>query len=254
MARIGVPKAHGQRDGMKRTQFITAASVAGALAATRDVSLAAMADVPGGRDLVEPHSAFDASAFDATLGKKADIRQVWENLGFKPGVFNNIKNSLNGLQFGFGYAPASIAMATANHGPSSAYTYSDEIWSKYKIGEFFDLKDKAGAQITSNVFYARKSSMGGSTDPNNDASMYQDTSIAALQARGVVFLTCHTAVEEQSRALVKAGRAPAGMTGSDVAADILTHLVPGAFVVPSMVATVAVLQHKFGYTYITIQS
>lgn len=239
---------------MKRTQFITAASVAGALAATGDVSLAAMPDVPGGRDLVEPHSAFDASAFDATLGKKADIRQVWENLGFKPGVFNNIKNSLNGLQFGFGYAPGSIAMAIANHGPSSAYTYSDEVWSKYKIGEFFDLKDKAGAQITSNVFYARKSTTGGSTDPNDDASMYQDASIAALQARGVVFLTCHTAVEEQSRALVKAGRAPAGMTGSDVAADILTHLIPGAFVVPSMVATIAVLQHKFGYTYITVQT
>ena len=62
-------------------------------------------------------------------------------------------------------------------------------------------------------------------------------------------LTCHTAVEEQSRAIVKRGFAPAGMDGSQVAADILTHLIPGTIVVPSMVATVAVLQKRFGYAY-----
>ena len=39
------------------------------------------------------------------------------------------------------------------------------------------------------------------------------------------------------------------MTGPDVADDILTHLIPGAVVVPSMVATVAVLQAKYHYTY-----
>ncbi len=32
------------------------------------------------------------------------------------------------------------------------------------------------------------------------------------------------------------------MTATDVAGDILTHLIPGALVVPSMVATIAVLQ------------
>jgi len=45
------------------------------------------------------------------------------------------------------------------------------------------------------------------------------------------------------------------MDARDVAADILTHLIPpGAVVVPSMVATLAVLQKRFGYTYITVQS
>jgi intracellular sulfur oxidation DsrE/DsrF family protein len=41
------------------------------------------------------------------------------------------------------------------------------------------------------------------------------------------------------------------MTAGDVAGDILTHLIPGALVVPSMVATIAVLQNKYGYAYLT---
>ncbi len=67
-----------------------------------------------------------------------------------------------------------------------------------------------------------------------------------------MFLTCHTAVEEQARALVKGGNAPSGMSGADVADDILTHLIPGTHVVPSMVATVAVLQQRFHYSYVTL--
>jgi hypothetical protein len=130
---------------MKRNQFVAAASFAGATVfAGASAEAFAPTDVPGGRDLVEPHSAFDAKGFDAKLGRKAEIRQLWQNLAFKPSVFNNMKNSLNGLQFGFGYEQSSLLLVAANHGPSSAYTYTDQIWAKYGIGEFFELKDKSG--------------------------------------------------------------------------------------------------------------
>ncbi len=240
---------------MNRIRFLAKASAGAALATTGGRAVAAgLSDVPGGTDLVEARTAFDAAAFATRIGKKAEIRQVWENLALRPNVFNNIKNSLNGLQFSFGYAPDAIAMAVANHGPSSVYTFSDAIWTKYRIGDLLDVKDKAGDRISTNVFYPAKNGASASTDPNDEHGTYQDTGIAALQARGVVFLTCHTAVEEQARALVAAGHAPPGMSGSDVASDILTHLIPGAFVVPSMVATVAVMQQRFGYTYTTVQS
>jgi hypothetical protein len=36
-----------------------------------------------------------------------------------------------------------------------------------------------------------------------------------------------------------------------VADDILTHLIPGAVVVPSMVATIAVLQTQYRYSYLS---
>jgi hypothetical protein len=35
--------------------------------------------------------------------------------------------------------------------------------------------------------------------------------------------------------------------------EVLTHLVPGAVVVPSMGAAIAVLQIRFRYAYLTIQ-
>ncbi|MGB8519407.1 MAG: hypothetical protein WCD38_04525, partial [Candidatus Tumulicola sp.] len=65
-----------------------------------------------------------------------------------------------------------------------------------------------------------------------------------------IYLNCHTATEEQARGIVKKGFAPAGMSADDVADDMLTHLIPGALVVPAMVATIAVLQAKYRYTYI----
>jgi hypothetical protein len=65
-------------------------------------------------------------------------------------------------------------------------------------------------------------------------------------------MTCHTAVEEQARALVKAGNAPSDMSASQVADDILTHLIPGTHVVPSMMATIMVLQQKYHYGFQTL--
>jgi intracellular sulfur oxidation DsrE/DsrF family protein len=204
--------------------------------------------VPGGSQLVERRANFDESAFSAAVNR-GQIRLLWEQVAFHPQVFANVKNAINGLQFGFGYPAPEITMAMALHGPSSAYNYSDNIWSKYKIGDTFALKDAQGNPVTSNVFLTSAKPMT-SSDPDAEDSIYQDASIAGLQKRGVVFLTCHTAVEEQARAIVKKGAAPSGMTATAVADDILTHLIPGTHVVPSMVATIAVLQQRFRYAFI----
>lgn len=210
----------------------------------------AQESIPGGTHRVERRGDFDAEAFAALVGRPAQIRQLYEAVSFQPGVLGSVKNSFNGLQFGFGYAPASIAIVLAAHGPSASYAYSDEIWKRYRIGEFFKLTDAAGAPIVSNVFLARKASLDDAS-PNDEKGMYQDTSIEMLQKRGLIVLSCHTAVEEQARALVKNGFAPAGTSATDVANDILTHLIPGTIVVPAMVATLAVLQSTYHYTYIS---
>jgi intracellular sulfur oxidation DsrE/DsrF family protein len=234
---------------MNRSTFLTASATIAAASG----SVPALAQtVPGGTHFVERLSDFDEKAFAAAVGRPAQIRQAWEAVAFKPGAWNNLKNALNGLQFGFGYAPDAIATAWCGHGPSAAYVYSDYVWQKYHIGEFFGLKNDAGDTIASNVFLAKKNPSDPHVDPDDPAGFYQDTSIQALQSRGLLMLACHTAVEEQSRGIVKKGLAPAGMSASDVAADILTHLIPGAIVVPSMVAAIAVLQQNYHYTYITL--
>ncbi len=233
---------------MNRSAFLTAS--AGLAAATG--SVAAARAVPGGTHLVERRSDFDEAGFAAAVGRPARIRQLWQAVAFKPTIWNNVKNSFNGLQFGFGYSAGTVTMAFAGHGPSAAYGYTDYVWRKYRIGEFFDLRGADGTPLTSNSFVGKRAPGDAGADPDDARGMYQDTSIEMLQQRGLLYLTCHTAVEEQALGIVKKGLAPGGMTASDVADDILTHLISGAIVVPSMVATVAVLQATYGYTYITI--
>lgn len=231
---------------MNRGTFLASSA---SLAALATAPGAAAESVPGGTHLVERKADFDEAAFAKVVGRPADVRIVIEAIAFRPQVFANVKNALNGLQFGFGYAPGRIAIAFAPHGASSAFTYSDYVWDKYKIGDYFKLKDEKGNPITSNTFLAPATPPSASANPDDPASLYQDTSIQTLQKRGVIFMTCHTAVEEQSRGLVKAGNAPAGMSAPEVANDILTHLIPGTHVVPSMMATVMVLQQRFHYGF-----
>ena len=209
-------------------------------------------NVPGGTHLVERKTDFDNAAFDRVVGRSAEIRQIYEAVAFKPTLLNNVKNSFNGLQFGFGYSAGSIAIVLAPHGPSSVYAYTDYLWTKYRLGELYKLADSDGTPLTTNVFLAKRSAFDPNADPDNEKGMYQDTSVAMLQQRGLIVLTCHTAVEEQARQLVKKGFAPSGMAPSEVAADVLTHLIEGAIVVPSMVATIAVLQATYHYTYLTV--
>ncbi len=228
---------------MNRRGFLAASTVIAA-------SGAAPAEVvPGGTHLVERRADFDAATFERAVGRPAQMRQLYEAVAFRPAVLNNIKNSFNGLQFGFGYPPGTIAVVLAAHGPSAVYGYGDELWGKYRLGEFFKLTDMTGAPIASNIFLRKRATIDASADPDDPAGMYQDASIEMLQHRGLVVLICHTAVEEQARALVKGGFAPA--SASDVADDLLTHLIPGAIVVPAMVATIAVLQAEYHYTYLS---
>ena len=209
------------------------------------------ATIPGGTHRVERRADFDEAGFAAIVGRAAGIRQVYEATTFIPAVLGGIKNSFNGLQFGFGYAADDIAIALAGHGPSAAYGYADHVWQTYRIGEFLKIDDAAGKPMTSNQFLAARAPYDPNADPDDDRGMYQDASIAMLQRRGLIVLTCHTAVEEQARALVRQGFAPAGASAGDVAADILLNLIPGAIVVPSMVATLAVLQSRYRYAYLT---
>ncbi len=232
---------------MKRSAFIVSSSaLAVAGTATADAA------IPGGTALVERRADFDEAAFARIVGRPARIRQVVESVAFNPTTLNNVKNSFNGLQFGYGYAPDAIAVAMANHGSSTAYALSDAMWRKYRLAEFYKITAPNGTPLTANAYYPAKSAYDRHANPDDERGMYQDTSLEMLQRRGLIVLACHTAIEEQSRKLVAQGFAPSGATPKDVADDLLTHLIRGALVVPSMVATVAVLQARYHYTYLTL--
>ncbi len=205
--------------------------------------------------LVWKTSEWKLAEFEKLVTDPARIKQLYDVVHNGDGRFlNNIKNSFNGLQFGFGIPERQVKMAAALHGPANMLSYDDYVWQKYQIGEWLKVTDPAtGKPAVKNLFYNRKVGMKQESavkNPDDLNSIYQDTSMEALQSRGVQFLSCHTALEEQVPVLISRNKLP--QSPEDVVKDMLTHTLPGVLVVASMVAAIALLQAEGHYTYITV--
>lgn len=146
-----------------------------------------------GMQLVYRRSEWDLTAFDSLARGPARVKQLYDITAINNGNFlNNIKNSLNGLHFGFGVSTSEIQITAALHGPANLLNFDDFIWQKYKIGEWLKIDDpKTGRPAVRNVFFpsqAGKDLHYGSDDPDDERSRYQDKSLQGLQARGVQLL------------------------------------------------------------------
>jgi hypothetical protein len=205
--------------------------------------------------LVYTTSDWKTSEFEKVVKDPARIKQVYDVIPIGEGKFlNNIKNSLNGLHYGFGIPVEQIKIVAALHGPTNMLNYDDFIWNKYKIGAWLKVEDPETKQpAVKNPFFASKAGPElhySSQDPDSRASLFQDDSIQALQSRGVKFLSCHTATEEQVRALIKHSNLTE--QPEQIVKEMLAHTIPGVLVVASMVAAIALLQAEGHYTYITV--
>ena len=200
--------------------------------------------------LVYGHSDWKFADFDKLLRHPARAKQVYDIRPIGDGkFFNNIKNSVNGFHFGFGIPAEQIKIVAAMHGPSNMLNFDDSMWAKYRLGEWLLVLDPAtGKPATQNPYLAKATN--ASTNLNDRKSRYQDSSIQALQERGVQFLSCHTATEEQAPALVK--QLSLAMSADEVVQDLQAHTLPGVIIVPAMVAAVSLLQSEGHYTYITV--
>lgn len=200
--------------------------------------------------LIYQHADWDFKEFETLVNSPAKVKQVYDIRPVGEGKFlNNVKNSLNGFIYGFGIPSTEIKIAVALHGPSNAVAFDDSMWQKYRLGEFVEVNDPAtGKPATRNIFFP--SSGKGSDNLQDVSSKMQDHSVQALQHRGVKFLSCHTATEEQAVAMVK----KFSLTSSpeEVVKDLQAHVLPGVLIVPAMVATVALLQSEGHFTYITV--
>ncbi len=209
---------------------------------------------PARAQLVWKGSEWKLADFQALVNHPASVKQVYDVTQIGGGKFmNNIKNSLNGLRYGFDVPEDQIKVLAALHGPANMMNYNDSMWSKYKLGEWLKVTDpKTGQPAVRNIFFPAKQTVNAAAfaqDPDDPNSVYQDTSVQALQARGVRFLSCHTALEEQARILVR--RNHLTQSPEAVVEDLLANALPGVLVVASMVAAIALLQAHGHYTYIT---
>jgi len=208
----------------------------------------------GSAQLVYRKTDWKAEEFQDLLKAPARVKQLFEVTVVNDGKFlNNIKNSLNGLEFGFGIAPKQVQIVAALHGPPNMINFDDSMWSKYRIGEVFAVIDPStGQSAVRNIFYPSKFTKAPepTADPSDEKSGFQDKSVQGLQRRGVRFLSCHTATEEQARIIVSKLK----LTDEPevVVKDLQAHTVPSVLIVPAMVAAVALLQIDGHYSYVTV--
>ena len=230
---------------LSRRNFVEQAAVG--LAA-----LAAMGGKTAEAQLVYQRSDWNVKEFDELLRVPARAKQTYDITAINDGMFlNNIKNSLNGLHFGFGIPTTQIRILAGLHGPANLLNYDDYVWKKYRIGEWLKETDPdTGKPAVRNPYYPSKAAKNGSRDPNDENSIYQDASVQGLQARGVKFLSCHTALEEQARGLRRQWKLT--QTPEEIAKDMLAHVHSGVLVVASMVASMVLLQSEGHYTYLKV--
>jgi hypothetical protein len=142
------------------------------------------------------------------------------------------------------------------HGQANLLNYDDYVWEKYRIGAWLKINDPRTRQpAVRNPYYFSKftddaAHITAATDPNAETSPLQDTSMQGLQRRGVRFLSCHTALEEQVRQLIK--YYTLSEDSETIVRDMLAHTVPGVLVVASMVSAIALLQCEGEYSYVKI--
>ena len=209
--------------------------------------------VPSARaQLVWKSSQWKIEDFRKLVEDRARIKQLYDVTQIIQGKFlNNVKNSLNGLRFGFDIPERQIKIAVALHGPANMINYDDAIWAKYQVGEWLNVTDPSTSRpAVRNIYYPAQAQAGSSKDPDDPQSADQDSSVQTLQARGVQFLSCHTALEEQAHALIRRNKLTEPPEA--IVQDMLAHALPGVLVVASMVAAVAILQAEGHYTYITV--
>jgi len=207
--------------------------------------------------LVWKTAQWKLASFEELLTEKARVKQLFDITQVEGGAsLAKIKNSLNGLHFGFGVPVDQIRMIGGLHGPANLLNYDDSVWSKYKIGAWLKINDsKTGEPAVRNPYYQSAFSeeaarITASTDPNDEGSPLQDASMQGLQRRGVRFLSCHTALEEQVRQLTK--HYNLSEDPETIVRDMLAHTVPQVLVVASMVSAIALLQSEGRYSYVTV--
>ena len=236
------------------THFTRRSFVASAAAGLGATGILGSATTAAAGQLVWAASDWKIADFSKLVAHPARVKQVYDVTRIDEGKFlNNIKNSLNGLRFGFSIPDDQIKVVAALHGPANLLNYDDTVWKKYQIGEWLKVTDPAtGRPAEKNIFFPKGATAAGKSaeDPQNEHSSLQGKSIQELQARGVQFLSCHTAIEEQARVIVRQQNLP--VAPEAVVQDMLAHTLPGVLVVASMVAAIALLQSEGHYSYITV--
>jgi hypothetical protein len=108
---------------------------------------------------------------------------------------------------------------------------SDALWERYRLGEFWGIKDKATGLASRRNIFVDGPAPGAAT-------------VKALQARGIVFWQCNFALGAIAGELAE----KTGGKSADIRADLAAGLLPGVRLVPAHTWAIGFAQER-GFTY-----
>ena len=157
----------------------------------------------------------------------------------------HILNYLNTYSEAYKSAPGSVGAVgtfySIGNQSSIALGFNDAIWAKYALGDYLNLKDKAGKAYTRNVFLKPTADdvhivIQAFQTPNIPelAGEIPAMSIENLQKMGTKFLLCANALGAWCLELQARGKGKAG----EIEKDLRANLVPGVTIVPAMVIAI----------------
>jgi intracellular sulfur oxidation DsrE/DsrF family protein len=153
-------------------------------------------------------------------------------------VLRHARNYLDVWRDAYGVAERDINLVVVFYARTVPLGLQDAMWDKYKLGAAISLTDSTtSAPLVRNYFAHPQPG-----DPAGDGT--PESSIPALQRRGVVFLLCNSALRRWSGRLEKQGLGSA----AEIHDDLVAHALPGVTVVPA--AFIAMTKaHERGFAY-----
>ena len=201
---------------------------------------------------LETTSQWDLAAFNKLAHTSAPVKQLFDVTVAGGGAFDHIQNYLNSVHFGFGIPGNQIQPVAVMRGPASALIFDDSMWKKYQFGAFANVTDpKTKKPAERNIFYPSKTNLKYPTDNFEDPrSIYHDSSIQALQHRGLRLIGCHIATWFIARMVAE--KLHLKQPHKEIYDDLVAHTLPGVMIAAAAVGAIGMLQTQGHYSYLYV--
>lgn len=218
--------ATSSSDPSDRRTFLTTLATGSAAVAAGAIALPHVAEAA-------PAAVDGANVGEAWLAKltgkhKQFFDAVSVNDGFPMGFAMNFLNQYNDA---YKIPDGNLSAVVGLRHFSIPLGFTDDIWKRYKLGEFTKVMDPATkAPATRNIYYRA----------HDGDLMMSGMAIDKLQARGVSFTVCNFALTNLSGLLA----ATAGVTADVAKKEWTAALIPGMVLVPAGVVAVNRAQER----------
>jgi intracellular sulfur oxidation DsrE/DsrF family protein len=184
---------------------------------------------------------WDYEAAMEVLSYKSKPLQVWENTDLAAPWPGLMREAMNGQVFAF--KNTEFLAVSATHGIAHLALFSQSMWDKYQLATLTERK------FSSNTLIVEKEGVSPTDDIENPSGFYSpsNNNVVSLQRRGAVFIACHDSIHAIARTLHD-NQTFSASPADKIAADLTNNLIPGAVLVPSVVAFLVELQQA-GFTY-----